>query len=907
MMTFQNRQPGFLWLCALALGALLAAPSIRAAGITEPATVIYGKIIRTDAARPSLLTEGTLNWTIRRADGTEINLQASLAPLNGGEFSYRLNIQHDALVNGLTPTAGNLSVGVVDEPALHARITVNGKPAAIIGEVGALFSVSQLRRAATYRLDLMVSLEALDSDGNGLPDWWEKLHGQSNPAADPDGDGWNNLAEFRNGTDPNKDNRIPSLETKEVQVYADAASVIRLRAIDSDSSPANLTYTLEVLPEGGALYLRNAFTVGPPNPGAIQSSDKLLAVGATFTQADVDQGRLVFVHSGLPVAAAPTRFEVSLRDETPTHPASRTTVTMFVFRPSLALSSAQLAQVLPGLPGQLPILAGLPAEEQSMTAHYLMGREQGYLITDLRRELAGASASTPSSGLSAADYASQYLPRYGADRRHLIIGGPGVDRLVGGMEADVLIGNGGRDVLRGNGGADVFLFTTSAGGGAVIEDFSAAEHDVIDIARLLTGSSTFLSDYVKITTDGVDSFLGISTGGTRGTYSDYVITARGTALAQMDLYSLIEGGNMRTGNKGLTPLMTIAALVPVAYETGPQAGSFIIRRSGDTSAEVQVNLLLTGTAQNGVDYRYISPSVKILAGQNSAVVTVMPVVDSLTESTETVEAVLLAGTGYVLGSADRAVVTIEDLAVNLRIEAIEPVAVVSGNRWGAFLITRTGLTDRSVVVRLDVKGTAANFTDYEGIPPFITLAANQTSTVIGVVPKSTAVLTDGSEYVQLGIRQDASYFVVSPAEARVVIINERTSLAEWRQRNFPTASGTLADFSRGDTGGLGILHLQRYAFGLDAANPKSSKGMPAFRVRDGKLTVDFRRPAWVPDVQYVVEISENLLQWQSSSNVVESAALPAGTTEADMVSFQAKRPANDSRPYFMRVRVVHVP
>ena len=906
MTTLQKRLPGLLSVCALALGILLPAPATRAAGISEPATIIYGKIIRTDATRPSLLTEGTLNWTIRRANGTEITLQTTLASINNREFSYRLDVPHDALANGLTPTVGSLSLGVVDEPALHARITVNGKPAAIIGEVGALFSVSQLRRAATHRLDLMVSLEAMDADGNGLPDWWEKLYSQNNPAADSDGDGWNNLAEFRNGTDPTKDNRLPTLDTKEVQTYADGTSVIRLRAIDSDSSAAYLRYTLETLPESGSLYLRNAIISGPPAPGTTQSPDRALIVGATFTQVDVDQGRLIFTHTaGMP--ADSTRFEVSLRDENPAHAASRASVTLFVFRPSLALSSTQLAQVLPGLPGQLPVLAGLPVEEQSMTAHYLMGREQGYLITDSRRELAGTTVNTPSSGLSAADYASQYVPRYGADRRHLIIGGPSADRLVGGMEADVLIGNGGRDVLRGNGGADVFLFGNSAGGGAVIEDFSLAERDVIDIARLLTGSSTFLSDYVKITTDGVDSFLGISTGGTRGTYSDYVITVRGPALAQTDLYALVEGGNIRAGNKRLTPMMTIAALTAVAHETGPQNGSFVIRRGGDTSAEVQVNLLLTGTAQNGVDYRYISPSVRIPAGQNTAIVTVTPVVDSLTESTETVEAVLLAGTGYVLGAADRAIVTIEDLAVHLRIEAIEPMAIVSGNRWGAFLITRTGLTDRSVLVRLDVKGTAANYTDYDGIPSFVTLAANQTSTVIGVVPKSTAVLTGGAEYVQLGIRSDPSYFVVSPADARVVIVNERTSLAEWRQRNFPSTTGTLTDFGRADTGGHGILNLQRYAFGLDPANPKNSKGMPAFSVRNSKLTVDFRRPAWVPDVQYVVEVSEDLVSWQSSSAHVEPTAPPAGTTEADLVSYQAKRAANDARPYFMRVRVALVP
>src|SRR6185503_3211269 len=189
---------------------------------------------------------------------------------------------------------------------VHEQIFVDGYAATIMAPGASSFSVSQAGRAMTCRLDLELSNPLDDLDGDGLPDWWQNRFLAADPNADPDGDGIKNSSEFLNGSDPNRDDRGPSLLTPELRAYAEGRTALILRAIDADTPPSNLIYTLSGLPEAATVYLRNA-TPGATNP------DSVLSIGSTFSQADVNAGRVVLAHQGGSVA--PTSLQVVLRDE----------------------------------------------------------------------------------------------------------------------------------------------------------------------------------------------------------------------------------------------------------------------------------------------------------------------------------------------------------------------------------------------------------------------------------------------------------------------------------------------------------------------------------------------------------------------------------------------------------------
>ena len=97
-------------------------------------------------------------------------------------------------------------------------------------------------------------------------------------------------------------------------------------------------------------------------------------------------------------------------------------------------------------------------------------------------------------------------------------------------------------------------------------------------------------------------------------------------------------------------------------EAGPTPGVFAFTRTGSTSNALTVNYQFSGTATKWLDYRSaqgdMPDSMTIPAGAASATLTIYPVVDNVTEGSETAVLTIAPAPAYNAGQPKSATVTI---------------------------------------------------------------------------------------------------------------------------------------------------------------------------------------------------------------------------------------------------------
>lgn len=216
---------------ALTLGLLMPCV-IQAAGLPEPDIVFYGVIQDVSGAPMFRLTAGTLTWNFQPANqGGPITVTANLTNIND-QFSYVVRVPCETPLSGSAGSLDALSLGSSYD---RSGADVDGHPATIVQAGQQTLTLPDTGRGRIERIDFQVSI-----GGAGLlPDAWQLQyfgHTGVDPFADADGDGMDNLGEFRSGTHP-----LNGGSVFQIEVLEDAPGGPRL----TWSSVAGRVYTVQ--------------------------------------------------------------------------------------------------------------------------------------------------------------------------------------------------------------------------------------------------------------------------------------------------------------------------------------------------------------------------------------------------------------------------------------------------------------------------------------------------------------------------------------------------------------------------------------------------------------------------------------------------------------------------------------
>jgi len=213
-------------------------------------------------------------------------------------------------------------------------------------------------------------------------------------------------------------------------------------------------------------------------------------------------------------------------------------------------------------------------------------------------------------------------------------------------------------------------------------------------------------------------------------------------------------------------------------------GAFIFSLPAGLTASAPVTITYTvgGTATPGVDYRTLSGTVTIPAGENRVTVPVTVIDDLIVEETEnvtaTISTITATGLGNFAASSTQGAATVliaddDNIPANRVLSVVKTTDAAEPSTNGAFTISLpTGITfTDDVTVNYTISGTATNGVDYT-MSATATIPAGQNSVSVAVNVIDDKII-EGDETVILTLADGKSStfgsFTINPAQAAATV------------------------------------------------------------------------------------------------------------------------------------------
>ena len=371
---------------------------------------------------------------------------------------------------------------------------------------------------------------------------------------------------------------------------------------------------------------------------------------------------------------------------------------------------------------------------------------------------------------------------------------------------------------------------------------------------------------VTISTAGssFDTLLGVYTGSAVNSLTAVASNDDGSGLGKQSSVNFnsvsgttyriaVDGFSGATGNISLSlalkPLITLVAYVPTAAEPTSH-GAFRIYRTGPLTSDCPVTLVFSGTALQGVDYKYNSKTTSdpvrvaiIPATREWLGIQVTVISDAITEDAETVIATIQPDANYGISGSAAATVTIASELVSGPVPTVTLVAndpdAGEGTpaNIGAFRLIRTGDTSAGLGVTVSIGGTATSGIDYKS------LSGSSTKYVIIPPGRSSVGMAiqvfddgdvEGPETVTMTLVASPLYAVGSPSTDTVTITDDDTISAPDFSPDVVTVDESLPGIHlvAPDDIGLGVeMSIVGLGFGTGKVKASLVDGKKSYRLQ----------------------------------------------------------------------------